>query len=249
MDELQNYSVKTDVFEGPLDTLLAMIEKRKLLVNDISLSKVADDYIDYVKSLSDFPLADSAQFVLIASTLVLIKSKSLLPTLDLTSEEEQDINDLENRLKSYQKFKELSKNIAESFGRNTMYVRQKVQPVQVVFAPTAQTEKSYLLHIIKKVIDQIPKVENIPKTVVNKILSLEEAIETLTERITSALKISFRDFSKSHNMKTNREEKITLIVHFLAMLELVKQGIINVRQDNAFHDIEMETSSVGVPHY
>ena len=97
-----SYNVKTHIFEGPLDTLLSLIEKRKLFINDISLAQVADDYISYVRSLTDFPLADSAHFVLIASTLVLIKSKSLLPNLSLTEEEQSNIDDLEDRLKHYQ---------------------------------------------------------------------------------------------------------------------------------------------------
>ena len=95
------YQVKTHIFEGPLDTLLSLIEKRKLFINDISLSKVADDYIAYIKSLENFPIADSAHFILIASTLVLIKSKSLLPNLTLSEEEEHSIEDLEARLREY----------------------------------------------------------------------------------------------------------------------------------------------------
>ncbi len=69
------FTVKQQHFEGPLDVLLNLIEKRKLFINDISLAKVADDYLAYIKSLENFPIADSANFILIASTLVLIKSK------------------------------------------------------------------------------------------------------------------------------------------------------------------------------
>ncbi len=93
----EEYLVKTHIFEGPLDTLLSLIEKRKLFINDISLAQVADDYIAYIKSLNEFPIADSSHFILIASTLVLIKSKSLLPDLNLTTEEQESIDDLEDR--------------------------------------------------------------------------------------------------------------------------------------------------------
>ncbi|MEK7117749.1 MAG: segregation/condensation protein A, partial [Patescibacteria group bacterium] len=82
-----DFKVKTGDFEGPLELLLELIEKRKLHINDVSLSQVADDFIAHIKSLEEFPMNDSADFILIASTLLLIKSKSLLPTLELTEDE------------------------------------------------------------------------------------------------------------------------------------------------------------------
>src|SRR5690606_7077082 len=112
------YTVKTEKFEGPLELLLDLIEKRKLFVSDVSLAQVADDYIEYVKNLSDFPVADSAQFVLIASALLLIKSKSLLPSLSLTTEEQASIQDLEHRLKMLERMRALSQGIKPLFGRN-----------------------------------------------------------------------------------------------------------------------------------
>src|SRR3989344_9116880 len=99
MQSKQQFHVKTEVFEGPLDLLLSLIEKHKLHINDVSLSKVTDDYISYVNAQVDFPMGQAADFILVASTLVLIKSKSLLPTLDLSKEEQGDIADLERRLK------------------------------------------------------------------------------------------------------------------------------------------------------
>ena len=81
------FKIKTEAFEGPLDLLLNLIEKRKLFINDISISKVADDYIAYIKNLNKFPIRESANFILIASTLLLIKSISLLPNLHLSEEE------------------------------------------------------------------------------------------------------------------------------------------------------------------
>ena len=99
MDE--SYIVNTGAFQGPLELLLSLIEKRKLFISDISLSEVTDDFINHVKNTSDFPMSQSAHFVLIASTLLLIKSKSLLPTLEFTEEETESMEDLERRLKSY----------------------------------------------------------------------------------------------------------------------------------------------------
>ena len=92
-----SFAIKHEKFEGPLELLLDLIEKRKLFINDIALAKVADDYVEYVKTVGDFPLSESAQFILIASTLLLIKSKSLLPNLELSEDEKGNIADLERR--------------------------------------------------------------------------------------------------------------------------------------------------------
>src|SRR3989344_4591424 len=92
------FYIKTRSFEGPLELLLELIEKRKLFISDISLAAVADEYMVYVRDFDDFPMEDTAQFILTASTLVLIKSRSLLPGVKLTEEEVSDIQDLERRL-------------------------------------------------------------------------------------------------------------------------------------------------------
>lgn len=238
------YLVKTHVFEGPLDTLLSLIEKRKLFINDISLAQVADDYIAYVKSLENFPIADSAHFILIASTLVLIKSKSLLPNLSLTEEEQSNIEDLETRLREYQKYKALALHLRERFGIHTEYLRLPSKEKVIVFAPDKNTTVSRISETIHSLILAMPKKEFVPKAIVQKVISLEEMMDNLSKRITSAMKMSFKDFAG-----VGKSEKVNVIVSFLAMLELVKQGIIEVRQDKDFHDIEMETQVTGVPKY
>jgi chromatin segregation and condensation protein Rec8/ScpA/Scc1 (kleisin family) len=98
-----DFKIKTHVFEGPLDVLLSLIEKRKLFINDISLSQVANDFIAYVEYIQNEENGDQkkvvdnlAQFILVASTLVLIKSKSLLPQLSLSEEEKGKQDTQEN---------------------------------------------------------------------------------------------------------------------------------------------------------
>ena len=110
----EQFTIKQESFEGPLDLLFSLIEKRKMHISDVALAKVADDYIKYVQSFEDMPVSESANFILVASTLTLIKSKSLLPILDLTEEEQSDIDDLENRLKEYRKYKSLSEQIGRA---------------------------------------------------------------------------------------------------------------------------------------
>lgn len=245
---MQNqFTVKTIVFEGPLEVLLGMIEKRKLLINDIALAQVADDYISYVQNIQHekgYPMAEVAQFILIASTLLLIKSKSLLPNLALTEEESQSVSDLETRLKIYQRLRGASLHIAENFGKKILFAPQDRKNDVAIFTPDKDTNTPYLLSAIKSVLKNLPKKEFIPKAVVQKVISLEEMIGRLTDRITSSLKMNFSHFSGEH-----KGNKVHVIVGFLAMLELVKNGIINVKQEKDFGDIEMETGQIGVPTY
>jgi len=238
-----SFTVKQQSFEGPLDVLLDLIEKRKLFINDISLAKVADDYLAYINTLGQFPLADGANFVLIASTLVLIKSKSLLPNLELTSEEKGDIADLELRLKIYKRIKELSVGIKERFGKHISFEpeQRKIDPI---FSPDKGMTVASLFSAIGDVLKNLPKKEFLPKVVVEKVMSLEEMITHLTKRVTDSIKMSFKEFSKGE--KTN---KVHVIVSFLAMLELVKQGIISVTQESHSDDILMETETLGTPNY
>ena len=238
-----SFVVKQEPFEGPLDLLLSLIEKRKLLINDISLAKVADDYVSYIRQFEQFPIADSANFILIASTLVLIKSKSLLPTFNLTEEEEGNIEDLERRLRILKRMRELSSHVRNSFGRHIIFPpnERKIEPV---FSPDKSMTTAGFLGAIREVLRHIPKKEFLPKAIVQKVITLEEMISNLTERIKTSIKMSFREFSKM-----GKEEKVNVIVSFLAMLELVKQGIVNVTQEKHFEDILIETENVATPTY
>ena len=241
-EQNKTFQIKQESFEGPLDLLLSLIEKRKLFINDISLAKVADDYIAHMREIANFSIPDSANFILIASTLVLIKSKSLLPQLNLTEEEQTDVSDLEKRLKIYQRMKELSVHIKEKFGDKIIFspLTRKSEPV---FSPDETMTIVNLIGAMHEVIKNFPKKEKLPQLIVRKVISLEETIQNLAKRIQSSFKMSFKDFAK------NQKEKVNVIVSFLAMLELVKEGIINVTQERHFDDIQMEAGKVDVPHY
>jgi segregation and condensation protein A len=238
------YHVKLEKFEGPLDLLLSQIEKRKLPINEVSLSKVTDDFIAYIENTEQFPIGESAHFILIASTLLLIKSKSLLPTLELTTEEQGNIEDLEKRLKQYKRIKELSLHVKERFGKTVLFAPMPRKNIKPVFSPDSKTSISFLRESINKILESIPKIEKLPNVVLKKVMSLEEMIEGLTDRITRSLKMSFKEFSA-----TEKTDKVNIIVSFLAMLELVKRGVIKANQENMFDDISMETEEIGIPKY
>jgi len=236
------FQIKTEQFEGPLDLLLSLIEKRKLFINDISLAKVADDFINFTNSQQSLPMGESADFILVASTLLLIKSKSLLPNLALTEEEKGSIDDLELRLKIYQRIKDASKNIKDNFGQAIIFSPQ-ARKQEPFFSPDSSMTLPNLLQAMRNVIQALPKTEKLPQAIVRKVISLEDMIGELTKRVQTCLKMSFKEFSAS------KADRINVVVSFLAMLELVKQGVIQVTQQKHFEDIEIESQKVGVPHY
>lgn len=237
------YTVKTPVFEGPLELLLTLIEKRKLFVSDIALSEVADDFITYVKSHPEMPVDESSQFVLVASTLVLIKSKSLLPNMKLTSEEEQSIDDLERRLKLYERFRELSLSLKALLGHTVIFAREQAMPPIRVFAPSGDMNLQSLSLAITQVLTHLPREEKNTEVKVKKVVSLEEVMGKLTARIERAMKLSFKEFTGDAG------QKVDIIVSFLALLELVKQGNIDANQEEEFADISIESKQVGTPKY
>lgn len=244
---ISQYKVKQGTFEGPLDVLLSLIEQRKLFVNEISLAEVTNDYISYVKSLSetDRNINDVSYFVLIAATLILIKSKSLLPNLSLTEEETEKIVDLESRLKLYQIIKNASVDIKTNFGAQIIFSPCERVWSEPIFSPDPIISVPNVLKSIEDVLSQVPKKEiKMPEVEIRKIINIDEVINSLTDRIQNAMNLSFREFSKSHGAETVEEEKVHVIVSFLAMLELVREGLIDVIQNSSFGDIEMNKQTL-----
>lgn len=239
-----DYQIKTEVFEGPLELLLDLVEKRKLFINEISLAQVADDYIAHLRQFEKMPVDFVSNFLIVAATLILIKSKSLLPALSLTEEETQDIDELERRLKEYQKIRELSVHVKQMFGEKVSFSKGQSREKEIVFAPSEEITAPSIFSAMRDVIAHFPKKVTLPKVVVKKVISLEEMMDKLTTRITGSLKMSFKDFAG-----VGKEEKVNVIVSFLAMLELVKQGIIAVTQGENEDDIQIETKVLDTPNY
>lgn len=237
-----SFSIKSGSFEGPLELLLDLIEKRKLLINDISLAAVTDEYIAYVRELQENRLVETSHFVLTASTLLLIKSKSLLPVLELTEEENRSVHDLERRLKLYQLYRTRALALAQQFDVSPLHARTHVPDITPLFTPDKYTNPSMLQSALADVIQRFPKVVFRPKVAVQKIISLEEMIKRVEERVTRHFKLSFKDFIAS-------AERGDVIVGFLAILELVKQGSVMVEQEARFHDITIERGDIQTPRY
>ena len=240
-------AVKTPVYEGPLEILLDLIEKRKLLINDISLAAVTDEYIARVNAMPELPVGETAEFVALAATLLLIKSRSLLPTLELSSDESRDIKELEYRLALYQILKEASAGL----GRlpHTYLCEGTAREMEPLYIKDPSATPASLRSAAQTLIDGFPTMLALPKVSVKKIVSLEEVIGQMAARVSSAFRMSFREFAATHTAAEVAEAKHGIIVSFLALLELVKQGILKAEQEAQFGDITLESSAVSTPSY
>lgn len=252
------YIIKTEQFEGPLDVLLTCIEKRKLLINHVSLASVTEEFIRFIETLdSPLDIKRKTSFVAIASVLLLIKAKSLLPVLDLSPEEEVDVQDLEKRLKMLDLMRRTGKKLEEIFGKSVIYSQGNFRKEIRIFAPSKDIHVQNLVLSIQSVLNKLPKPEkSLPQVRVRKTVSIEEMMETLTTRIKSAIKMTFTNFSRAKTdtpkvFETEEErfayvkaEKQHVVVSFLALLELVKQNLVVADQNETFSEITIEGNQI-----
>lgn len=232
------YNVRILKFEGPLNLLLTLIEEQKLDISEISIAKVSDDYLEYVRGEENISLENLAEFVNIASKIILIKSRSILPTLQITAEEDSEIKDLEQQLRIYRKYKEAAKKIANIFGKKPkMYSREYLSSFSAVFVPPKNVNVFELKKYFLDLADQIVLPEKMSEEAVKGIVTLEEKINELQRNLRNKIELSF-----SH-IKNSAGDKVEIIVSFLALLELVKQKIVQVEQKGLFSDISIKDTS------
>jgi segregation and condensation protein A len=237
------FTIRTEAFEGPLEVILELIEKRKLLVNELSLAQVTDDFISHVKSGEHFPMEDASNFINVAATLLLIKSRSLLPDLELSHEEEEDVEDLTRRLKLYEVARTAARDLSRIFGRRVMVSRGESMP-EIIFAPTRDLSLENLEQALRTVLASKEKEEKLPEVRIRSLVSIEEMMDTLRDRVERAMTLSFKEFTGT------KTEKVEVIVSFLALLELVKMGAMEAEQYDKWGDIRItNTSASSVPRY
>lgn len=237
------FLIKTEVYEGPFEVLLDLIEARKLLVNDLALANITEDFIQHVRKQEAFPVEETANFIQIAATLLLIKSKSLIPDLALSEEENADVEDLKRRLAAYEKVRAAARELAHLYGKTVM-ARAGWRPPEIVFAPSRDLSASALAEAFARVLAARESVEELPTARVKPLVTIEEMMDRLAKRVQSALSLSFKEFANTTT------ERVEVIVSFLALLELVKQGAVRAEQFDAYGDIRIShTAPASVPRY
>lgn len=238
------FNVKLDRFEGPYTKLLELIEERKLSITEITLVSVADDYIAYIKSLGEKDLVDISQFIVVASTLMLMKAKSLLPGVMYTEEEEKQVHDLEYKLELYALLTQAGTKLRSVYLKHPLFSRERVTyKGGAVFVPDARVNKEMLESIARLTLASFVTPKALVKVAVEAALRLENVIENLLTRVRTMQSVSLQ--SLADGAKTVEERKKLLIVNFIALLELVRSGAIQANQSANGGDIELLKSPQG----
>jgi len=230
-------NIKLEKFTGPLSLLLQMIEKEKMDIAEISLAKIADQYINYIKKQGTISPDDMADFLVVAAKLLLIKSKALLPFL--LPEENEDIEDLERQLKMYKEFVNAAEKIEKIISeKKFMFTRDlsKIERKNLLqntpsFSPPINLAKKDLKTIFTDIIFRVQPVEKIKEEKLEYKINIEEKILSIQDILINKIKFSFNKIFANAKNKTN------IIVSFLAMLELEKQRKIAINQNEIFSEI------------
>ncbi|MEA2007238.1 MAG: ScpA family protein [Patescibacteria group bacterium] len=232
------FQVKTKQFEGPLHLLLELIENQKLDITRVSLTHVADDFLAHIEKEKGIGLGSLSEFLLISSQLILLKSKALLPIFEFTQEEEEDLEDLQQRLIEYQKFQKISEEIGKARELNKIsFSRDEERTFLSVFIPQDISSK-YLNEVYVNILQEVPAKEDLAEHVMEEVVSLEEKIVQLKDTIEKRMKIAF------HETVEQAESKVDVVVTFLAMLEMIKQRIVSVQQSEMFGEIIIKKNTI-----
>ena len=224
--------IKTDQFEGPLDLLLQLIEEQQLDVSTLALAKVTEQFLNYVKNLQEKSPFNLADFLMIAAKLLVIKSKSLLPNLDLGVEEEEAAFDLTQQLLTYKKFKEVAKYLKKMDGkRRQSWTREVELADRVTFMPDPDVTISVLAASLGNIAAELKDIIRLPQQVMKEVMSISDKITHIQSLIAGKLETTLSSLLKEAKSKTE------VIVTFLALLELTKQRIVSLEQTEHFADI------------
>jgi len=234
------YKVKLEIFEGPLDLLLYLIKKTELHIHDIPISDITQQYLQYLELMKMLDLEIAGEFLVMAATLMHIKSKMLLPPDESedAEEEEQDPRDeLVRKLLEYKKFKEAAERLKEKESdQKEVFTRPTVK--ETIDTSAFKEDELYfeanifdLLSAFSKVLKEVPK--NAFYEVVKDEVTVSEKIHEIFHLLVKKSTIYFLElFSKARN-------KLEIIATFLALLELIRMKEVLIKQDKVFGDIKI----------
>ena len=241
--------VKLQVFEGPLDLLLHLIEKNQVNIYDIPIVTITEQYLEYLGEMQRQDLDVMSEFLVMAATLINIKAKMLLPKDEEEEEEEEDPRaELVRRLLEYKMYKyaatelkDMEMDAAGSIYRSPAIpkevaeYREEIDPVELCDGLTLNRLNEIFQMVMKKQVEKIDPIRSKFGTIEREEISIEERMDTIRDQVKGLKGISFRTLLEI------QASKINVIVTFMAILELMKVGAITVRQDGLFDDIMIDS--------
>ena len=241
--------VKLNVFEGPLDLLLHLIEKNKVNIYDIPIVTITEQYLEYVNNMEEEDLDVMSEFLVMAATL--IKIKMLLPKDEEDPEDEEDPREeLVRRLLEYKMYKYAAGELKdlEIEGNKAFFkkatipaevknVKQEVDPYELISKADVDLQKlnEIFKSVMRKQVDKVDPIRSKFKEIEREEISLEEKMAEVREEVRGLEGINFRTLLEMQASKMN------IIVTFLAILELMKIGAIAIRQEDIFGEIIIDS--------
>lgn len=245
MSESPIYKISLPQFEGPFDLLLFFIERDELDIQDIPIYKITQDFLDYIKALEEMNIEVASEFILVAATLMKIKTKMLLPRKEINEEGEEidPREELVQKLLEYKQYKAVLESLKEMEENRSLHVsrgslKEEVQEIMNLYDYDAQLEPVSLFRLFKsfhRVIENMNERKNrIEHQVIPYHYTLEEEKDKLFQRLTSAKKSRFEEVFKE--CKT----KIHAVFIFLAMLELIQQQKLSIQVGDGYNNLWLE---------
>ena len=231
-----SYQVALPVFEGPLDLLLHLIERDELDITQVSLAQVTNQYLDYLARLSDRDPENLADFLVVAAKLLLIKSRVLLPQPPaLPVYDEEDVGeDLVRQLIEYKRFKGAAYWLKEMDDQGLRaYLRLEGAPPLEQPVDLGDVTLDDLLLAVRQVLAIKPSAPSVDSTVPPVTITIADQMLFIERRLARARTVSFR------RLLGRATSRLEVIVTLLALLEMIKQRTVTVRQDRLFADIQI----------
>ncbi len=218
-------------FTGPLDLLLSLIDGQKLNISELSLSNVTEQFLNHLDKIENKKPEELADFLVIATRLLFIKSNRLLPQFTL---EEDEGPSLEDQLRVYRAFVEASKKLNKRWiSRDHSVFRLEPPRKSVEFVPPRNFLINNLQESFLRLLKKIEPAKPLTKTYIDKNVTVKETIDRIRQILKKNKNSSFSSVLQDSKSRTE------IIVGFLALLELVKDGTIALKQSNNFKDISI----------
>lgn len=237
--ETKKYSIKIDNFEGPIDLLCYLIDKNKMNIYDVNLSDITDQYIEFLNAMEEMNLEIASEFLVMASTLLYLKSKNLLPK----QEEEEEITEEEliRRIIEYKKFKEISKVFKENY---LIYANRFYKEQEQIKLPKQKLEKDYepekIPDIYKALVERNSvkinqNAKNIEKIALVDKYTVADKVKEMYRILTKQKKFIFNKL-----FTTKKHEKQEVVTAFSGLLEMSRRNKVETMQEEIFGDIVVE---------
>ncbi|MCM1179622.1 MAG: segregation/condensation protein A [Clostridium sp.] len=240
---------KLQVFEGPLDLLLHLIEKNKVDIYDIPIVTITEQYLEYVNDMQENDMDIMSEFLVMAGTLLQIKSKMLLPREEKGEEEEEDPRaELVRRLLEYKMYKyaavelkdmelDASKNLYKkpTIPDEIKEYREDVDPASLVDGITLRMLNDIFKSVMRRQVDKIDPIRSKFGTIEKEEVNIEDRMIQIREEVRGLKGINFRTLLEAQPTRMN------IIITFMSILELMKVGAVTIRQDEIFGEIVIDS--------